>query len=111
MLECPILGGKWTSQLAARCPLMTEIDALLNSCAGNVAKHIVSRIAQKNNNMASGISAIPFQLVGRDDNASANRNMRAPQRYVGPGIGNNRDYLAILYFHAIRPISISLATA
>ena len=49
--------------------------------------------------------------MGRNDNASANRNMRAPQRYVWPGIGNNRDYLAFLYFHAIRPISISLATA
>lgn len=111
MLECPIMGTKWASQLAAECPLVTEFDALLNSCAGNVAKHIASRIAQKNNSMASGISTIPFQLVGRNDNASANRNMRAPQRYVWPGIGNNRDYLAFLYFHAIRPISISLATA
>ena len=88
----------------------TEFDAL-NSCAGNIAKHIASRIAQKNNSMAGGISTIPFQLVGRNDKASANRNMRAPQRYVGPGIGNNRDYLTILYFHAIRPVSISLATA
>ena len=77
---------------------MTEFDALLNSRAGNVAKHIASRIAQKNNSMASRISTIPFQLMGRNDNASANRNMRAPQRYVGPGIGNNRGYLAILYF-------------
>jgi len=28
------LGAKWTSQLAAECPLMTEIDASLDSCAG-----------------------------------------------------------------------------
>ena len=103
-------GGKVDIAIGGRV-FANDRDALLNSCAGNVAKHIASRIAQKNNSMASGISTIPFQLVGRNDNASANRNMRAPQRYVGPGIGNNRDYLAILYFHAIRPISISLATA
>ena len=91
-------GGRVDTAIDGRVFANDRIDALLNSCAGNVAKDIASRIAQKNNSMAGGISTIPFQLVGRNDNASANRNMRAPQRYVGPGIGNNRGYLAILYF-------------
>ena len=54
-----------------------ENDVLLNSCAGNIAKHIAI-MAQENNNMARGISTIPFQLVGRNANTSANGNMRAP---------------------------------
>jgi hypothetical protein len=54
----------------------TNQEVLLNSCAGNIAIHIAIR-AQENNNMTGGISTIPFQLVGRNYNARANRNMRA----------------------------------
>jgi len=79
-------GQKKTARpLEPACGNRRENGVLLNSCAGNIAIHIETKV-QKNNNMTRGISTIPFHFIGRNDNASANRNMRTPQRLLGPGV-------------------------
>src|ERR1700722_4402085 len=80
-----------------------------NAAGRHVAINVITS-AQKYDAVTGWVGLVVFQFVIRHDDLGSDIDVFTTQRYVGSGVGDDRDIFVTVDFERIRPISIRLAT-
>src|SRR3954465_14146612 len=90
----------------------SSVEMMISFISGPSRLHKAEHIAiaaQEDHAVAGRIPLVPFHLVLRNLDLSANVDMRSSARFIGAIVGDNNERLAVTHMDFVGEIGISLA--